>query len=94
MHHEAAGAPGYFGVNLVSATNGKDSARWGANSTANDTVTSKWAGLRTTSTLLHQRNSYDPATDAVVISYRSNAGVGTKAGSYSSIITFTAVANP
>ena len=90
----SAGSPG-FGVTTLSATPGKDTARWGTGTTATDIANLKYAGpSHTTPTSLFSRTSYSAATDTVVMGIRANAPANTKPGFYSTTLTVTAFANP
>ncbi|MCW2922495.1 MAG: hypothetical protein JWL76_2369 [Thermoleophilia bacterium] len=89
-----AGTSGYFGLTVLSATGGKDTATWGTGTLKDDLATLKYAGLQlSTATVLHRRSSYSAATDTIVSSYRANVGPAQTAGTYTTTITYTAVPN-
>lgn len=91
----SAGTSGYFGVSVLSATQGKDTARWGTGATATDFPNLKWAGLQsTTATELASRSSYSSGTDSVEVAYRANPAASQQGGTYSGSVAFTLVANP
>jgi hypothetical protein len=89
-----AGA-GYFGVTVLAATGGKDTARWGTGTSATDYANLNYGGLRKTVDLaLHSRATYSAATDTIQLGWRSNPPLATPPGSYSGTVTLVALANP
>ncbi|MCW2921362.1 MAG: putative haloacid dehalogenase-like hydrolase family protein [Thermoleophilia bacterium] len=93
-----ANVAGFYGLTVRSAT-GNRLAKWGtppggfaeADVSANNLYT---ALEGTSDVLLHERQTYDPGTDSVVVTWRANPGLGQAAGSYDGVMTLTAVANP
>ena len=89
-----AGSSGYFGLTVLSATGGKDTARWGTGVAASDFANLRYVGLRLNEpSVLHRRSTFSAATDSITTSYRANAALAQQAGSYSATITYTAVPN-
>jgi hypothetical protein len=89
-----AGTGGYFGIGVLSATGGKDTARWGTGTTATDFANLRFAGLRTTSTTLHQRTTYSATPDTIVTDYRATFSSAETPGTYSTSVVYTATINP
>lgn len=84
-----------FGLAVASASGGKDTTRWGSGTTPASVSTLNYAApTATTSTLLHQRTSYDTDPDEVVVGYRVTLDGAQPPGSYSGTVTYTATALP
>jgi hypothetical protein len=90
----APGTPGYFGLSVLTATGGKDTARWGLGTLPAEYSNLKYVGLRTTATQLYVRPTYSAATDTIQTAYRADFSGGELAGTYNTTITYTATANP
>jgi hypothetical protein len=91
----AAGTAGYFGLTVLAASNGgKDTARWGTGAVPTAYATLKYVGLRTTNTQLFTRSGFNPAAETVTTSYRVDMSAAELAGTYSTLVTYTATANP
>jgi hypothetical protein len=93
----ASGAPGagYFGLTVLSATGGKDTATWGVGTVPSDVSNLKYGGLKKTIDLaLHSRTTYAATTDTISIGWRANPSMATPPGSYAGTVTVVAVANP
>jgi hypothetical protein len=91
----APGVSGYFGITVVSATGGKDTARWGTGTLASDLSLNRYAGLRaSTATLLFARAAYAAGTDTIVTSYRTNPSATQRPGAYAESVSYTVTANP
>jgi hypothetical protein len=91
----AAGTSGGFGLTVVSATGGKDTARWGTATSETDYANGRYVGLMSsTSALLHATTGFNAATDTVRVGFRGNVDASVPPGPYSATVTFTAVANP
>jgi hypothetical protein len=89
------GTSGYVGITVRSATGGR-LAKWGTGTgtAQTDVVNNKFAGLRSSqSVVLHSRASAT-AGDPVVTTWRMDVGVGQANGTYSTQTTLTLVANP
>lgn len=93
------GTSGYFGVTVLDTTGTSNDrlAKWGnanpAGWPANDVTNNLFAGLGTTTTVLHQVGSVAPS-DTVVLGARltpTSTGTPTPAGTYAGVITVTAV---
>ncbi|MCW2922819.1 MAG: Por secretion system C-terminal sorting protein [Thermoleophilia bacterium] len=90
----APGVSGAFGLTVLSASGGKDTAAWGAGSTRTDFTNLRYVGLQlNTPAVLHRRNSYSAATDSIVTSYRANVAANQQAGVYNASVTYTAIPN-
>jgi len=90
------GAGGYFGLTVLGVTGGTSVKlpKWGTGTLATDFVLNKYAGMRTTTTTVHARNTFYAPADTVTIAYRTIASGTTIAGVYNEVITYTALANP
>lgn len=89
-----AGTAGHFGMTVLAATGGKDTAAWGTGSAATDFGALRYVGLQSgTPAVAHRRAGWSSATDTITTSYRANVGSSQPAGSYSAVITYTVVAN-
>lgn len=85
---------GHVGVTVLSATGGKDAARWGPGATSTSYATLNYAGLRTsTPTVLHATTAAGTDHDTV-LGVRARISGATLLGSYSTALVITAVANP
>lgn len=85
---------GGFGVSVLSAAGGKDTARWGTGTLPNDFVNVKWATpVASNSMLLHTRNTFDPALQTLELGLRANAPIGTVPGRFSSTMIVTVIPN-
>lgn len=89
----AAGTPGYFGLTVLAATGGKDAARWGTGTTATSFATLRYAGLLSTTPTQLRVKATAAAPDTVEVAFRVNPSAAQAPGSYSTVITYTAVAN-
>lgn len=85
---------GYFGATLLTGTN-KDTTEWGTGTLPNDWTNVKYVGVRnTTPSLLVDRPGPTGATDTFQVGVRAAPALGQAAGTYSTTLTFTAIANP
>jgi hypothetical protein len=93
----AAGASGYVGASIISATGGR-LAKWGTAGSwpATDYVNNRFAGLKaTTPALLHERLSATTgAGDEVRLALRANPPAAQAPGAYVATVTLTTVAIP
>jgi hypothetical protein len=86
--------PGYFGFTVLAATGGKDTASWGTGATATSFGTLNYVGLQQSrAAVAHRRNSYSLATDTITTSYRANIDAVQAAGSYTTTVEYTLIAN-
>lgn len=84
-----------FGISLLTSTAGKDTTHWGTGTDPTQTGTVKWIGPQlTTPAPLANRQTYSAATDTATTGYRVAIPAGQAPGTYSTTITYTAVANP
>ncbi len=85
---------GYFGVTLLTGP-GKDTVEWGTATLADDWTNAKYVGVRnTTPSLLVNRGGPTGATDTFKVGVRAAPSAAQAAGSYSTTLTFTVLANP
>jgi hypothetical protein len=90
-----AATPGYFGLTVVSATGGKDTATWGTGTTSTDFANLKYVGVRSSNpSVLRARTGPSGGTDQIVVGLRANAPLSQMPGAYTSTLTFTAIAVP
>jgi hypothetical protein len=86
---------GYFGLTLLAAPGGKDTAAWGTGTLANDYANLKYVGVRnTTPTMVWERTSAFVGTDTVSLGVRAAPNTSITSGAYSTTLTITAIANP
>ncbi|MCW2920155.1 MAG: hypothetical protein JWL76_29 [Thermoleophilia bacterium] len=86
---------GYFGVTLLAATGGKDTAKWGIGTTHSAYTDLKYIGVKKTSDRpLHTRTTYSTGTDVVTVGWRVNPPATLRPGTYRGTVTLVAVANP
>ncbi|MBC7460852.1 MAG: hypothetical protein H7287_05780, partial [Thermoleophilia bacterium] len=86
----------FGGLTVRNATGGR-LAKWGAGTgtAENDfSAVNRYAGLRSTDTLLHERTSYSAATDTVLMTFRIDASSSQQGGAYTTTVSLTALANP
>lgn len=89
-----AGTGGYGGITIRDATGGRDT-KWGAGTATveNDTVNNNYAGLPTSSILLHESPSAT-AGDSITLTWRLTAAMGTSATTHTETVSLSAVAKP
>lgn len=90
---------GFFGVTVRHATGTVNTrlAKWGpgTNTDELDFTANRFAGLKFgTGTTLHSTAEATPTTDTAVVTYRFTTSASSAAGTYSTIVAFSAVANP
>ncbi|MCW2972280.1 MAG: repeat-containing protein [Thermoleophilia bacterium] len=87
---------GFGGLTVRNATGGR-LAKWGTGTGTAESdfsAVNRYAGLRTTNTLLHERTSYSAATDTVLMTYRIDVATAQQGGAYATTVNLTALANP
>ncbi len=73
-----------FGFTVSSGT--AVEAKWGTNPSY------KYAAIPTTSTLFHTKNGYSSGIDSTVVGYKLDVPSSQKAGNYTNILSYTAIA--
>ncbi|MCW2926998.1 MAG: siaA, partial [Thermoleophilia bacterium] len=90
----APGVSGAFGLTVLSATGGKDTATWGSGSSKDDLTNLRYVGLQlSNAAVLHRRTTYSAGTDSITTSYRANVDPTQVSGTYVATVTYTAVPN-
>jgi hypothetical protein len=85
-----------FGITVLGTGFGTRLAKWGSGSGATDYAANRYAGLRSSSSVLLHRTDrfFDDAPDVTTIAWRARVSPTQRSGEYATTVTFTAMANP